>query len=109
MLFEIASQVLLERHVIRGLDLLDSTGRQVQLARRLGRVEPPAYLHHPLILDADGRKLSKRDRATGIGELRAAGTPPDVVLGRAACAVGLVPAPIALPADALPDLFDRWG
>ncbi len=39
-------------HVIRGEDLLESTGRQIQLARLLGRSEPPVFLHHPLIMKA---------------------------------------------------------
>ena len=34
--------------VIRGMDLLPSTGRQIQLARLLGREVPPIYMHHPL-------------------------------------------------------------
>ncbi len=34
--------------VIRGEDLLDSTGRQIMLARLLGRAEPPVFAHHPL-------------------------------------------------------------
>jgi glutamyl-Q tRNA(Asp) synthetase len=41
--------------VIRGVDLLESTGRQIQLARLLGRAEPPAFLHHPLIMRSIGR------------------------------------------------------
>ena len=36
--------------VIRGDDLLESTGRQLQLARLLGRREPPQFFHHPLIM-----------------------------------------------------------
>ena len=60
-------------HVIRGADLLASTGRQLRLARMLGRVDLPAYLHHPLILKPNGEKLSKSSADTGVRELRRAG------------------------------------
>jgi glutamyl/glutaminyl-tRNA synthetase len=59
--------------VVRGEDLLDSTGRQIQLARLLGRSEPPAFLHHPLIMKSATQKLSKSDRDTGVRDLRARG------------------------------------
>jgi glutamyl-Q tRNA(Asp) synthetase len=59
--------------VIRGADLLDSTGRQIYIARLLGREVPPTYMHHPLIMKAPGQKLSKSDGDTAIHELRAAG------------------------------------
>lgn len=47
--------------IIRGEDLTSSTGRQFLLARLLGRTTPFVTLHHPLVRDAEGRKLSKRD------------------------------------------------
>jgi glutamyl-Q tRNA(Asp) synthetase len=59
--------------VARGDDLLPSTGRQIQLARLLGRAEPPEFLHHPLVMRPDGRKLSKSDGDTGVRDLRAQG------------------------------------
>ena len=69
--------------VIRGRDLLSSTGRQIQLARLLGRSTPPKFLHHPLILGADGEKLSKSRRDTSLRELRAAGLSAPEVIARA--------------------------
>ena len=75
--------------VIRGEDILASTGRQIQIARLLGRDSPPRYLHHPLIRRPDGVKLSKANRDTGIRDLRASGWSVEGVLGAAAQAVGL--------------------
>jgi glutamyl-Q tRNA(Asp) synthetase len=76
--------------VIRGMDLLSSTGRQIKLARMLGRTAPAAFYHHPLIIRPDGEKLSKASGETGVRELRAAGDLPAAVIGRAAAAVGLI-------------------
>ncbi len=63
-------------HVVRGEDLMTSTGRQIRLARLLGRAEPPRFVHHPLVMKSATEKLSKSDGATGIRELRAAGWTP---------------------------------
>jgi glutamyl-Q tRNA(Asp) synthetase len=48
--------------VVRGSDLLDSTPRQIWLQRCL-HVATPRYLHLPLVLDSEGRKLSKSERS----------------------------------------------
>ena len=66
--------------VIRGGDLLQSTGRQIQLARMLGRAAPPQFLHHPLVMKSPTQKVSKSDGDTGIRELRTAGVTADAVL-----------------------------
>ena len=70
-------------HVIRGDDLLASTGRQLQLARLLGRREPPLSLHHALIMKSATQKLSKSDGDTGVRDLRARGWTPAQVIARA--------------------------
>jgi glutamyl-tRNA synthetase/glutamyl-Q tRNA(Asp) synthetase len=76
--------------VVRGEDLLPSTGRQVRLARMLGRQVPPVFVHHPLLRKPTGDKLSKSSGDTGIRELRAAGVRAEDVIGRAAVACGLI-------------------
>jgi glutamyl-Q tRNA(Asp) synthetase len=64
--------------VVRGQDLFLATGIHRLLQALLG-LPQPVYHHHKLILDADGRKLSKSTQATSLRELRAAGaTPADV-------------------------------
>jgi len=66
--------------VVRGEDLLDSTGRQILLARLLGRTEPPAFLHHSLLMKSPTQKLSKSDSDTGIRDLRAKGWTAEQVI-----------------------------
>ncbi len=65
-------------HVVRGEDLADNTPRQIHLQRALG-LPTPVYLHTPLVLAADGQKLSKQNGAAPLdlddplAALRAAG------------------------------------
>jgi glutamyl-tRNA synthetase/glutamyl-Q tRNA(Asp) synthetase len=77
-------------HVIRGDDLLDSAGRQLQLARLLGRERPPLFLHHPLVMKSATQKLSKADHDTSVRDLRAAGRPAADVIGEAARLANLI-------------------
>jgi len=78
--------------VVRGADLLASTARQVQLIEALGG-EPPEYAHVPLIVNAGGEKLSKRDQGLTLRSLRAGGVQPEVVTGYLAFSLGLVDRP----------------
>lgn len=52
-------------HVVRGLDLIDSTARQIHLQQCLG-LPTPHYWHCPLVMGADGQKLSKQNGAAAI-------------------------------------------
>jgi glutamyl-tRNA synthetase/glutamyl-Q tRNA(Asp) synthetase len=91
--------------VVRGADLESSTGRQIELARLLGRTAPPVFVHHPLLLNPQGEKLSKSAGDTGVRELRAAGVAAAAVIGQAAAAVGLIPEPMPVHASRVRDLF----
>ena len=61
--------------VVRGLDLLRSTARQILLARALGIVSPD-YYHCPLVTDAQGVRLAKRHDALSLQALRKQGFSP---------------------------------
>ena len=54
-------------HVIRGEDHLMNTPKHLQLIEALG-AQPPQYAHIPLILNADGSKMSKRDAGAAVGD-----------------------------------------
>ena len=60
-------------HVIRGEDLRESSFIHAQIATLLG-FRPPRYLHHPLITDASGAKLSKSTLRSGVPMSRDAAT-----------------------------------
>ena len=77
--------------VIRGEDLLASTGRQIRLARLLGREVPATFLHHPLIMKSPDQKLSKSDGDTGVRDLRVRGWTAEEVRAAARTAAGLNP------------------
>ncbi|MDR2155732.1 MAG: tRNA glutamyl-Q(34) synthetase GluQRS [Burkholderiaceae bacterium] len=77
-------------HVVRGEDLADNTPRQILLQRALG-APTPSYLHTPLVLAADGRKLSKQNDARAVDV-----SDPIAALTQAAATLGL-PAPAGHP------------
>jgi glutamyl-Q tRNA(Asp) synthetase len=66
-------------HVVRGEDLFEATSLH-RLLQLLLDYPPQVYHHHGLILDPDGRKLSKSTAATGLRELRAAGATPGEIM-----------------------------
>src|SRR5581483_81960 len=66
-------------HVIRGDDHVNNTPRQINILKALG-AEPPRYAHVPMILGADGVKLSKRHGAVSVIEYRSLGFMPDALL-----------------------------
>jgi glutamyl-Q tRNA(Asp) synthetase len=65
-------------HVTRGRDLFPATPIHVLLQGLLG-LPTPAYRHHRLIRDAEGRRLAKRDGDESLASLRAAGVAPEEV------------------------------
>ena len=106
-------------HLVRGEDLRASTEMQRVLAQALAseclRKVPPDWptfggfsdvraWHHPLVLDGDGRKLSKSEGAQSLRALRATGYSSAVVLAKAA---GLLGAPPAEQFDELRSLIER--
>jgi len=66
-------------HVIRGDDHLNNTPRQINILQALG-AEPPLYAHVPMILGADGKRLSKRHGAVGVMQYRDDGFLPEALL-----------------------------
>ncbi|MBY6275228.1 tRNA glutamyl-Q(34) synthetase GluQRS [Symbiobacterium thermophilum] len=92
-------------HVLRGGDLLDSTPRQILLYRALGW-PVPAFGHLPLLLGPDGARLAKRHGAVTLAGIRAAGTPPETVVGHLAYLSGLVDRPEPVRPEELIPVFD---
>ena len=66
-------------HVVRGDDHLNNTPRQINILNALG-LRPPEYAHVPMILGADGSRLSKRHGAVNVTDYRKAGYLPEAVL-----------------------------
>ena len=73
--------------VVRGDDLLPSTPRQLLLYRALGW-QPPRFVHVPLVVGPDGRRLAKRHGDTRLSALRNAGVQPEALVGLLAWSCG---------------------
>lgn len=92
--------------VVRGHDLLLSAAQQIYVGRLLG-FEEPAYAHVPLICNAQGVRLSKRDGALGMEELRRRYTPFEL-LGYLAWLGGQMPVAQRLTPSDLASIWD-WS
>lgn len=90
--------------VVRGSDLLSSAALQIHIARLLG-FEPPRHIHVPLLCNAEGRRLSKRDSSLSMEHLRRAYSPRQL-LGILGAAAGLIPEAEPTDLDTLLGLFD---
>jgi glutamyl-Q tRNA(Asp) synthetase len=92
-------------HIVRGEDLTDNTARQILLQRAL-KVPTPQYLHTPLVLGANGEKLSKQNGALAIDT----STPEHALhaLRAAAQALGLPDTEDRTPSEALARWTPQW-
>lgn len=89
--------------VVRGRDLLSSAPRQMYLQDLWG-FPHPEYAHVPMLVSADGRRLSKRDGDLDLEALREK-VRPEEILGALACAAGLIPEEMPMAARDLVPLF----
>ena len=92
--------------VVRGRDLLLSSPQQMYIAKLLG-FSSPSFTHLPLLCNASGQRLSKRDSSLDMASLRQRHTPTDII-GQLACMAGLQsePQPVC-PADLIASF--SWG
>jgi glutamyl-tRNA synthetase len=74
--------------VVRGEDLIPSTPRQLLVYQALGW-NAPTYVHVPLVIGPDGRRLAKRHGDTRLAALRASGVAPEALIGLLAASCGL--------------------
>lgn len=97
--------------VVRGDDLIRSTGRQLLLYRLLGLGPVPAYTHLPLVLGDDGRRLAKRHGDTRLDHYRELGVPAERIIGLIAYWSGVATERVAMDARAFAGGFslDRLG
>ncbi|MGH7174487.1 MAG: tRNA glutamyl-Q(34) synthetase GluQRS [Gemmataceae bacterium] len=90
--------------VVRGDDLISSTPRQLLLYQALG-LPPPCFVHVPLVVGPDGRRLAKRHGDTRLSSLREAGVRPEMLLGLLAWSCGWLSSIEAITARELLPLY----
>lgn len=103
-------------HIVRGEDIRNSTARQIALSQAISEAcvditsiniptyRPPFYLHHALIVDSSGKKLSKRELAHSIRQDKEDGISRETLLGRVLYKAGFQKTPSPLP---LNDAIER--
>ena len=92
--------------VVRGRDILSATPRQIYLLRKLGYAVPN-YIHIPLLMDSEGRRLAKRDRDLDLSALSRRFTAQEL-LGKLAFSAGLLAEERPAAMDELIETFD-WA
>ncbi|MBP3647102.1 MAG: tRNA glutamyl-Q(34) synthetase GluQRS [Clostridia bacterium] len=92
--------------VVRGRDILTATPRQIYLYRKLG-YPLPRYIHIPLLMDSEGRRLAKRDRDLDLTALSKRFSPEEL-LGMLAQSAGILEEARPVTLEALIPLFD-WA
>ena len=90
--------------IVRGRDILFSTPRQIHLQKTLG-FDTPRYAHIPLLMDANGRRLAKRDKDLDLTALSKAMS-PEQILGMLAYSAGVIPENRAASLGELVKKFD---
>ncbi len=88
--------------VVRGTDLIDSTARQIFLQQCLD-LPTPDYFHFPVLIDSDGRKLSKSTAAVALDD-----SEPVATLNRALTLLGQARIDAGQPADFWPQAIRQW-
>ena len=91
--------------VARGDDLLPSTPSQIAIGAALG-LSVPRYAHVPLVVGADGRRLTKRDGAITMAELAARGVDARALRTALAVSIGIAEPGERVPAGELIGRFD---
>lgn len=94
--------------VVRGTDLLPSTARQILLYEALG-FPVPTFAHVPLVLDEQGKRLSKREQSASLEPLRLAGATPAKGVGRLAADCGLASRGEEISANGLVNRYKGKG
>lgn len=99
-------------HIVRGEDIRNSTARQIALSGiisefctgdaslQIPTYRRPLYLHHPLIVDPNGKKLSKREHAHSLRQEKEAGISAEQLLGRVLYKAKITPTSSPLPLEA---------